>query len=127
MFIEIADASVLGRVFIGIFFVFFGMWNSYHWRPTLEAMRQKHIPIASVVLWFGIILETLCGLMLIVGYHTPIAALLLIPFTLVSIVMFHHFWTFSGEIRRLNMLCFITNLTATMGALLILLGAHATH
>lgn len=112
---------LLGRVLVGVFFVFFGFWNIMHWQPTLNAMRQKSIPLASLLLAAGIVLQTLCGLMLIVGIYAKLAALLLIPFTVIAVFMFHAFWTFTGEARRLNIAIFVTHLTCTTGALILLM------
>ena len=114
-------SPVLGRFLIGFFFVFFGVWNTCHWRPTLDFMLQKKIPFSFACLWFGITLQTVTGLMLIVNSYVKIAALLLIPFDIVSVLIFHAFWNFEGEIRRLNMIIFFANLTGTLGALLLLL------
>lgn len=114
-------SPMLGRILIGFFFFFFGIWNAYHWKPTLSFMLQKKIPLSGPVLLFGILLQTIMGLMLMLGFYVKIAALLLIPFDIVAVFIFHAFWNFSGEIRRLNMIVFITNLTASLGALLLLL------
>ncbi len=116
-----AIAPVLGRVLIGLLFLFFGVWNSCHWRPTLDFMHQKKIPLAMPFLWLGIAWQTIMGLLLILGIEVKIAAVLLIPFTVVSVFIFHAFWNFEGEVRRLNMILFIANLTGSLGGLLLLL------
>ncbi|OGT30801.1 MAG: hypothetical protein A3E87_07570 [Gammaproteobacteria bacterium RIFCSPHIGHO2_12_FULL_35_23] len=114
-------APILGRVLIGFFFFFFGIWNAMHWRPTLEFMYQKKIPIAMPFLFLGIAWQTITGLLLMLGIWVKLVALLLIPFDIISVLIFHAFWNFTGETRRLNMLLFVANLTATLGALLLLL------
>ncbi len=126
MDVLLSFVPILGRFLFGFFFVFFGGWNTIHWRPTLDAMRQKKIPLANLLLWFGIFLETLSGLMIIFGVYVRLAALLLIPFVLVSIIMFHPFWRLQGEIRMLNMFIFITHITATLGALLLFCGGFTS-
>lgn len=112
---------VLGRCFIGFFFLFFGVWNAWHWRPTLDFMRQKRILFAKPFLFFGIAWQSVAGLFLMLGLFVKLMALLLIPFVIVSVFIFHAFWNFEGEIRRLNMILFIANLTASFGGLLLLL------
>lgn len=113
---------VLGRILIGFFFLFFGIWNVMHRQAILSFMRQKHIPFTRPVLAVGIIWQSALGLLLIIGIGVQLAALLLIPFTLISVFIFHAFWNFEGETRQLNMALFIANLTATLGGLLLLLG-----
>lgn len=112
---------LIGRVLVGVFFVFFGFWNIVHWQPTLNAMRQKSLPAAPFLLAAGIVLQTLCGLMLIVGIYAKLAALLLIPFTVAAVLIFHAFWTCEGEARQLNIAIFVTHLTCTTGALILLM------
>lgn len=112
---------VAGRVLIGFFFLFFGVWNFMHWRPTLDFMHQRKIPVAKPFMFLGIIWQTLTGLLLILGMYIKLVALLLIPFDIVAVFIFHAFWTAEGEVRRLNMILFIANLTGTLGALLLLL------
>lgn len=119
--IPLNDAPIWGRVLVGFYFVFFGGWNIYHWRPTLDAMLQKKIGFANVLLTLGIAWQSVLGLCLILGIFVKLAAILLIPFNLLVTLMFHPFWCFEGEIRRLNMLVFIANLTVTWGALLLLI------
>jgi len=119
--IILSNLPTLGRWLIGFFFLFFGIWNTYHWRPTHEFMVQRKIPFSLPFLFFGIAVETICALMLIFGFYVKIAALVLIPFDIVAVLIFHPFWIFTGENRRLNMVCFITNLTSTLGALILLL------
>jgi putative oxidoreductase len=111
----------LGCILIGFYFAFFGVWNSYHWKPTLAVMMQKKIPYAKFLLGLGILIQTITGLMILLDLYSNIAALILIPFNLSAVFMFHPFWTFEGEIRRLNMIVFIANLTATMSSLLFLI------
>jgi len=114
-------APAIGSALIGFYFVFFGIWNACHWQATRDLMQVKKIPFPALSLTIGIILETLAGACLIAGFYTQLAALLLIPFTVLSIFIFHQFWTYEGELRQLNMVIFIVNITVTLGALLLLL------
>lgn len=111
----------LPHILIGFFFIFFGVWNFIYRVPTIVFLKNKHLPFSAMVFYFGIILQILCGLGIMFNYASSLAALLLIPFDIVAVFIFHAFWTYTGEIRRLNMICFITNLTASLGALILLL------
>lgn len=116
------NTPAIGRFLVGFFFFLFGFWNGYYWRPTLDFMHQKRIPLAALLLGFGIIFQIVTGFMLMIGVYVKIAALLLIPFDIIAVLIFHAFWNFTGEVRRLNTIVFIANLTASLGALLLLLG-----
>ena len=112
---------IVGRFLIGFFYVFFGIWNLNHWSPTLDAMWQKRIPLAVILLALGILTQTICGLMIIFGIYVKLAALILIPFVIIVVNIFHAFWQFEGEIRQLNFLCYITHMTSSLAALILLL------
>lgn len=114
---------MMGCLLLGFYFVFFGVWNTWHWTPTLAVMKQKNIPFSPPFLLAGIVLQTIAGLMLMLGIFVPWAALILIPFDIIAVFIFHPFWQFNGEIRRLNMIIFIANLTSTLGFLLLLSSA----
>lgn len=111
----------LAHFLIGFFYAFFGFWNIYHWRPSLDVMMNKGIPHAYFVLTIGIACQVLAGFMIIFGFFTKLAALVLIPFTIIAVLIFHPFWKMKGEHRALNMSIFIANLTMSLGALLLLI------
>ncbi len=118
-----ASLPFIGRFLVGFFFVFFGFWNLCHWAPTLSYMRQKNIPFAFLLLAVGIVLQIMTGLMLIIGVYVKIAVLLLIVFDVLAVLIFHPFWNMEGQVRQLNTIIFVTNLTATLGALILLLNS----
>lgn len=112
---------MLSHLLIGFFFVFFGFWNIYHWSPIVEVMIQKRIPAPWLMLAIGITWQILAGFLIIFGAFIKLAALSLIPFTIISVFMFHPFWKHRGEQRALNLTIFVANLTITVGALLLLI------
>lgn len=112
---------ILGRAFVGLYFVIFGFWNIYHWRPFLQIMVQRNIPLPFLLLPFGIFWQIATGSMIMFGSYVRLASFSLILFTLIGVYIFHDFWNFKGELRRLNMTLFMANLTISIGALLLLL------
>jgi len=116
-----AALPVLGRGLVGLYFAFFGLWNIYHWRPTMEIMIQKNIPLPFLLLSFGIGWQIILGVMIMFGMLIKLAALLLIPFTIISLCIFHDFWNFKGEHRKHNLNKFISNVTVSLGSLLLLI------
>lgn len=105
---------------IGLYFVFFGFWNIYHWQATIGMMVQKKIPHPWLLLSIGIAWQTVLGFMILFNIFVWIAALLLIPFTIIATIIFHPFWQFKNEIRVLNLIIFLTNTIVTVSALLLL-------
>ncbi len=111
----------LAHLLIGGYFAFFGLWNIYHWKPIIEVMIKDKVPHALFLLPVGICWQIILGFMIIFGMFTKIAALMLIPFTIIAVCMFHPYWKFTGELRRLNFSIFVANMTVTLGALVLLL------
>ena len=119
------DLITFAHFLIGFYFVFFGFWNIYHWRPTLSVMSQKNIPHPYLVLPVGVAWQVIFGSMIALGVYVKLAALLLIPFVLISIFIFHAFWKLTGELRVLNFIIFLSNLIVTIPVLLLLIAPIA--
>tara|TARA_Y100000588_G_scaffold392043_2_gene502581 strand:+ start:856 stop:1251 length:396 start_codon:yes stop_codon:yes gene_type:complete len=115
----------IGRLLIGLFFLFFGFWNIFHWQATISVMSQRHIPLPSFVLIIGILLQMLCAIFIILGIYLKLSALALILFTLVAVHIFHCFWHMDGMARQLNFVIYITHMTSTIGGLMLLI--HSTN
>lgn len=112
---------LLAHTLIGLLFVCGGLFNIYHWRSLMEALIQRGVPHPWFVLPIGIAWETIAGMFIILGIFVKLAALSLIPFTIISVLMIHCFWKHHGETRALHMGIFITHFTVTLGALVLLL------
>ena len=56
------------------------------------------------------------GILILVGYQTRLAAVVLIVFVILTMVMVHSFWTMEGPARAANQVNFYKNL-AIIGAL----------
>lgn len=110
---------IVARVLIGFYYAFFGLWNVYHWTPILQTMIQRRIPLPWLVLQAGIVLQVVTGGMIMIGMFAKAAALLLLPFTLIAVFIFHPFWKHRGEQLRLHFTVFTANLTVSVGALLM--------
>jgi uncharacterized membrane protein YphA (DoxX/SURF4 family) len=110
-----------GRILIGLYFAFFGFWNIYHWRPSLNILIQKNFPLPLMVLPIGIFWQIAAGSMIMFNSYVKLAAISLIVFTILGCCIFHDFWNMKGETRKTNMMFFINNFTITMGALALLL------
>ncbi len=54
----------LSHFLIGFYFVFFGFWNIYHWRPIIKKMIEKNIPSSMMILAASIFCQTLLGSLL---------------------------------------------------------------
>ena len=112
------DWNLLAKMLIGFFFVYYGVSNSLQRKGIIELMVQKKIPCASFAFYLGVLTQTICGMLIMLNQYLDVAASILIVFDIVAVLMFHHFWTFEGEIRRLNQIIFTSNLSVVIGALI---------
>src|SRR5437879_6601982 len=101
----------ISHFLIGFYFTFFGLWNIYHWKPITEVMLQKKLPSPLLLLSIAIGWQIICGIMIMFGFLVKLAALLLIPFTLLIVFLLHSFWDFNGELRKQHMALVIMNFT----------------
>ena len=113
--------TLIAHTLIGFYFIFFGLWNIYHWTPMIQVMLGKKIPSPIFILSIAIVYQVITGIMIMFGILVKLAAILLIPFTIIIVFLLHPFWDFKGELRKQHMALFITNVTITLGALLLLL------
>jgi putative oxidoreductase len=111
--------NLLAKMLVGFFFVYFGVSNSLQRKTIIEIMNQKKIPCASWLFYLGVFTQTICGMLIMFNQFLDISASILIIFDITAVFIFHRFWTFEGELRRLNQIIFITNLSVVIGALIL--------
>jgi len=79
----------------------------------------KGLPMASVSIACAAVLELACGLAILIGFQTRIAAWLLFLYLLPVTFIFHNFWAMQGAEQQQNMIDFLKNVSI-MGGLVIL-------
>lgn len=114
-------APIVAHFLIGCFFVFFGFINVEEWDYNVQTMKQKKIPFPKLVLFIGITWQIIAGLMVVAGVYLKFAALSLILFTVIAVLMFHSFWRYQGKEREVSRLIFFIHATVTISALLLLM------
>ena len=79
--------EVWGRIFLSTLFLIEGLNKIFNYEGTIQYMRNFSVPDFLAIP--AIILEILFPLLLIVGYQTKIAALVIAIFTIVVAIIFH--------------------------------------
>ena len=79
--------EVLGRIFLSTLFLIEGINKIFNYEGTIQYMESFGVPEYLIIP--AIILEILFPLLLIIGYHTKIAALVMAIFTIVVAIIFH--------------------------------------
>ena len=79
--------EVLGRIFLSTLFLIEGTNKIFNYEGTIQYMENFGVPGYLAIP--AIILEILFPLLLIIGYQTKIAALVMMIFTIVVAIIFH--------------------------------------
>lgn len=118
---------LLGRVCIGIVFLWSAGEKLFNWNGTKEYMRGKYIPHISLLLPAAIFLQLAGGLSILLGFYARVGALLLIVFIIPSALKMHNFWTLLDGPDRITEKTHFMKDMAILGGLLFLTSMGAGH
>ncbi|MER8577836.1 DoxX family protein [Mesorhizobium sp. M1423] len=121
------DSEILfaARLLLGGAFVFAGLRNIQNAAFLTQLMTTRGVPQARLVLWLGIVLQTVTGALVIAGIWTAAAALCLVLFLVVATPMFHNFWDHQGPERASRINGFVGNVALTGGFLALIAQSKA--
>jgi len=109
--------SLVGRVLLALLFVPAGFSKLMGFAGTVGYISSVGAPLPQVAAVIAIIVELGLGLMLLVGFKTRFAALVLAIFTVVASVLFHNYWSMPADKAFVNQLMFFKNIAVTGGLL----------
>lgn len=113
--------QIAGQVMIASLFLGTGAINvTTKVKQHLDRMKAMDVPFAGLLLAIGFVLQFVGGFMLLFDYRTPIAATILIVFTVAASVIFHRFWLVEDPLRRHFHVSFLFSNIAVIGGLLLL-------
>ena len=108
-----------GRIIMSAMFLFSGVMKLVDVSGTAGHIAEKGLP-APEALAIGVgLFEIVAGAMLVVGWHTRIAAWALAGFCVLSGVLFHNFWAFEGREAVAQMLNLFKNVTIAGGFMIL--------
>ena len=90
--------DVLGRIFLSTIFLIEGVSKIFNYEETIQYMENFSVPGYLAIP--AIILEILFPLLLIIGYQTKIAALVMMIFTIIVAIIFHT--NFDDQMQFIN-------------------------
>lgn len=90
---------IVAHLLMGGAFVVAGLRNIRSRALVAGLMAARGVPLATVFLWIGIVVQVAAGLALMAGFQTVWAASLLAVFLIVATPMFHNFWDHQGPER----------------------------
>ena len=124
--ILVGDAILFSaRVLISLFFCISAIGAILHWSDEEQRLQNQYkLPAPKVLMAVAVGIQLLAGLMLLVGWHSRLAAMVLFLYLLVSTVMIHKFWQSAPETKHYEQMHFCKNM-ALLGCMLLFLGYGA--
>ncbi len=114
-------AALIGRILLAAVFVLSGINKLGNFDDTAAFMSSAGLPMAGFLLVPTIAIELLCGLLIVIGWQTRVASVVLLLFMVPVTAVFHNPWAAAdAALAQQQMIHLLKNL-AIMGGLLNLL------
>lgn len=114
--------NLIGRLALAALFLPAGIGKITGFEGTVGYIASTGLPMATVGALLAVVIETVGGVALIVGFKTRIVALVLAGFTLAASLLFHAFWSVAPDQAYMQQLLFYKNVAVAGG--LLILAAH---
>ena len=112
-------ALPIGRILLALIYLIAGSRALVAAAGTAGYFAKLGFPMPEVMAWVAIVIELGGAILLIVGWQTRWAALLLALFTVIAALAAHRFWEFDAALQANEMNHFLKNL-AIVGGMIIL-------
>ena len=110
---------LVGRILLALVFLVAGWRKLMAVAGTAGYFAKLGLPMPEVLAWVAIAIELGGAILLIVGWQTRFAALLLALFTVIAAFAAHRFWEFDAALQTNEMNHFLKNL-AIVGGMIVL-------
>ncbi|ABM42162.1 MULTISPECIES: DoxX family protein [Diaphorobacter] len=109
--------ALVGRILIALLFIPAGFGKISGFAGTVGYATSVGMPMPTVAVAVGLLIELLGGLALLFGFGARIAALALAVFTLAASFFFHAYWALPADQQMMQQLLFFKNVAVTGGLL----------
>lgn len=109
--------ALVGRILLAFLFVPAGISKISGFTGAVGYAASMGMPLPSVAVGIGLLIELVGGLALLLGWGTRWAALALAFFTLVASFFFHAYWSLPADQVGMQQLLFVKNVALTGGLL----------
>ena len=110
---------LLGRLALGAIFVKSGLQKLLALSAFAASLAQRGVPASSTWAVIGAVVELVGGILIVTGFRTREASLLMILFVIVATGISHRYWEFADAARRAQESQFFKNLSIIGGFLLL--------
>lgn len=111
--------EILAHVMIAFLFLFRWATALPNFADHAGRFRRLKVPFPEAVLAGGLATMVVGGLMVLLDFHAWIGALMLIVFTALANLLYHHFWAMDDPEERNRHLYIFCNNVAVMGGLVL--------
>jgi uncharacterized membrane protein YphA (DoxX/SURF4 family) len=121
-----ADHSIVEMIayfLVAVLFIGAGAVNALsrqRSRQHANHFASLGIPFPWIFLGGGYAFQFAGGIMVLVDWHAAIGALMLIAFTIIAMLAYHHFWHMEKSPRRNTARLFFLNNCGVLGGLLLI-------
>jgi len=116
---------LVGRILLVAMFIFSGVTKFIDISGTAGYIAAKGLPAPQALAAAAGAVEVVCGLMVVLGWHTRIAALILALFTAGAGLLFHDFWNVPAGQEQINQMLHLWKNVSIIGGFLAVAAAGA--
>jgi putative oxidoreductase len=113
-------ALLLARLGLAAIYIQSGFGKTFGIPELSRTLAGLGFPLPPLFAVLAMLVELGCGLAVLLGFRTRLAALALIGFTLLASVLFHDFWTFGPPERQTQTIQFMKNMGLVGGFLALI-------
>lgn len=112
---------LIGRIMIGLYFLALGaIAKIFNYESMFKYMIDHGVPFTHIALALTIIIQFICSIGIIIGWHSKISAFTLALLTLIINYYMHDFWDMSSGIQQEHELQnFVKNMGIVAGLLIL--------
>ena len=112
---------LIGRILIGLYFLGLGaLAKIFYYNFVYKYMLEHEVPFTHIALVLTIIIQFICSIGIIIGWHSKFSAFALAFLTLIINYYMHDFWNMSpGILQEHELQNFIKNMGIVAGLLIL--------
>ncbi|WP_131195581.1 DoxX family protein [Lichenihabitans psoromatis] len=92
--LNLVGIPFLIRFCLVVLFPFSALDKIFDWKGAMKQATSSVLPGGPVLLVVAIVVELVCPIMVVVGWHDRLAAFLIAGFCVVTAVLYHEFWRY---------------------------------